>query len=828
MTTRAALVCATPHGGAVVCCVVSCRVAVCCVVLCCVALRGVVVCGPPMVGCAALVFGLPHGRACRIGVRCVVLFGVVCCRGVWPRSWWGVVWWCVAPLMVGPCCVVLFFAALRCILSCCVALSCPGVVCGPPNGRACCLGVWPPARWGVLCWCSVLCCVALCVGSVCGPIMVEHAVFVCPPSWTGVVCCVVLRCNVLCCVALRRVVWWCCVAPLTGGRGVVVCGPFHGGAVLCCVVSLCVAVCCVVLRRVVWWWCVAPLMAGRAALGCDGLCCVALCVVVVFGPRMVGRAVLVCRPPLGWAYCVGVRCVVFCRVVLSVEVCDPRYAAACCVGVWPPSWLGCVALRSVVLCCVVLRVMLVCGPPRGGACCVGVWPPAWWGVLRWGAVSCVVWCCVLWWCVAPLMVGHGVVVCSPPRGGAVLRCVLLCCVAVRCVVLCRVVWRGGVWPHSWWGMLRRCVAPLHGGAWCVWVRCAVLPGVVLCVVVMCGPSHCGACCVEVRCVVLCGVVLCVVVYDLPYGGMCRIGVWSPSWWGCVALCCVVGRWVCCAVWRCAVCGAGVWSPSWWGVPTLVCGIAVSNGIRKGVRYANYGSKNTQLETSNRGMWSEFEVVVGQVGDLTARVDEFNGEEFFRHFPINEIARPQLDLIPQTALDALLSCEAKVQIALESFVVSPEAFWSMFEGCFSSLSLSPCDEVSDLTIGRNRDSLTTFPPVLTILFRLSKDEEDVSSWSEWKGDDGTPHEAVEVSHTSSSSAYHDSLGVDASGKEPVMTGAGDNSPMVSVPRVVHNLPPQLGDSQFSRVHPVFEAMASGKSEFFRRDPIRDVPVKKIFF
>ena len=44
---------------------------------------------------------------------------------------------------------------------------------------------------------------------------------------------------------------------------------------------------------------------------------------------------------------------------------------------------------------------------------------------------------------------------------------------------------------------------------------------------------------------------------------------------------------------------------------------------------------------------------------------------------------------------------------------------------------------------------------------------------------------------------------------------------------HKLPPQFLDSQFLRVHPVFEAMATGKMEFFRRTPIRDVLVEKIF-
>ena len=42
-----------------------------------------------------------------------------------------------------------------------------------------------------------------------------------------------------------------------------------------------------------------------------------------------------------------------------------------------------------------------------------------------------------------------------------------------------------------------------------------------------------------------------------------------------------------------------------------------------------------------------------------------------------------------------------------------------------------------------------------------------------------------------------------------------------------LPPRFLDSQFLRIHPVFEAMATGKTELFRRDPIRDVFVEKIF-
>ena len=243
---------------------------------------------------------------------------------------------------------------------------------------------------------------------------------------------------------------------------------------------------CGVLR-----WCVAPGMVGSAALGCGVLCCVALFVVVVCDPLMVGRAVFVSGPPLGGAWCV---------------------------------LLCCVALRCVVFCCVALcGVVVMCGPPHGGACCVGVWPPAWWGVPRWGAVCCVVWRCVLWWCVAPLMVGRGV----------------LCCVALRCVVLCCVVCRdGGVWPSSWWGVVRwgavccagwRCVS-----LWCmapVWwgvLRWCVAPLMVVRAALVCGPPYGWACCVGVRCVVLCGVVLCVVLCDPPYGGACCVGVWAPS------------------------------------------------------------------------------------------------------------------------------------------------------------------------------------------------------------------------------------------------------------------------------------------------------------
>ena len=109
------------------------------------------------------------------------------------------------------------------------------------------------------------------------------------------------------------------------------------------------------------------------------------------------------------------------RVVL---VRGRRLGGALCGG----AWLAALRWRAVV----------VHGPPHAGACCGGAWPPSWWGALC--------------WCLAPLMVGHAVVVPDPlvvgrvalvrgpPYGGA-------CC--------------DGAWPSSWWsvapGMVERAV-----------------------------------------------------------------------------------------------------------------------------------------------------------------------------------------------------------------------------------------------------------------------------------------------------------------------------------------------------------------------------------
>ena len=111
---------------------------------------------------------------------------------------------------------------------------------------------------------------------------------------------------------------------------------------------------------------------------------------------------------------------------------------------------------------------------------------------------------------------------------------------------------------------------------------------------------------------------------------------------------------------------------------------------------------------------------------------------------------------------------------------------------------------------------------------------MSAWAEWKGDETIPpDETVEVSQILfSSSAYYGSLVEHEKTKAPHLAGGGETRPSVSAPvggceLPSHTLPPQFLDSQFLRVHPVFEPMATGKMDFFRRDPVRDVPVEMIF-
>ena len=206
---RAALVCGPPHGGArcggvwppswwgvLRGCVAPLMVE-----------RGVVLCGPP------------HGGAW--------------CGGVWSPAWWGVLWWRVTPCWWG--------VVLWCVAPLMMGRS--SLVCGPPHGGACCVGVCPPSWRG----CVVLCCVALGCGVLSGfvlrcvvwwwcvaPLMVGRAALVCGPPHGGA-CCVGVRCAVLCrvvcCDGVLPPSWWgcvllCCVASRCG--------------VLCCVALRCV------------------------------------------------------------------------------------------------------------------------------------------------------------------------------------------------------------------------------------------------------------------------------------------------------------------------------------------------------------------------------------------------------------------------------------------------------------------------------------------------------------------------------------------------------------------------------------------------------------
>ena len=76
------------------------------------------------------------------------------------------------------------------------------------------------------------------------------------------------------------------------------------------------------------------------------------------------------------------------------------------------------------------------------------------------------WWGVLRWCETPLLVGR-----------AVLGCGVLCCVA-----LCHVWWRV---PPVWWGVLRWCVAPLMVGLCCVVLCCVAIGCGMLCCVALC-------------------------------------------------------------------------------------------------------------------------------------------------------------------------------------------------------------------------------------------------------------------------------------------------------------------------------------------------------
>ena len=285
----------------------------------------------------------------------------VCCVGLWPLSWWGVLCWCVAPLMVGLAVLLPvgrgggawcgrvwlgLSSSVRLRLRLCRlprrGWCCAGA-CPPPPVGACCVCVWPPPWWGLLCWCLA-------------PPMVGRAALVCGPPHGGA-----------CCVGMWPPSWW---------------------GVLC----WCLPV-AVVLRGLVWWCLAWVDVVYWVGCGCGCVACLA----------GVG-AVLVRAPPPCWGvpfWCVappwwGVLCR---RVRVGVR------------GVEAGSMLGLFCWFAVVSAAVRPALSgvgcLWCLPGRGW-CCAGAWPPPCWGVLCW----CVPprWWGVLRWFVPHLMVGRAVLV----------------------------------------------------------------------------------------------------------------------------------------------------------------------------------------------------------------------------------------------------------------------------------------------------------------------------------------------------------------------------------------------------------------------------------
>ena len=178
MVGRVVLVRAPPPGG------------VCCIGVCPPPWSGVLrwFVAPLMVKRVVLVRGPPRGGACAHGGAC-------CVGACWPR-WWCVMWWCLAWVVV-VCWVAVagvLFAWPALVLCWCVpppllgravfvrgpplgGACCVGAP--PPHGGACCVGWWPPSWWGVLCWCVA-------------PLLVGRAVLV-PArrdggAWFGGVC----------------------------------------------------------------------------------------------------------------------------------------------------------------------------------------------------------------------------------------------------------------------------------------------------------------------------------------------------------------------------------------------------------------------------------------------------------------------------------------------------------------------------------------------------------------------------------------------------------------------------------------------------------------
>ena len=396
------------------------------------------------------------GRAVLV---CAPPHGGACCVGLWSPSWWGVLCWCVPPSWWGVLCRCVppppWFGVLRWFVAPLV-VGRAALVRGPPLGRACRVGACPPRSWCVV-WGVVICSVGCGRGCVVGLARVG-VVLVCAPSPVG---------------ACRVCAW-----------------PPPGWGVLCRRVR--VSVRGVVAGCMPGWFCwfavvsaaVQPALSGVGCLWCQpgrGWCSASACSPPCWGvpclcvpPPLVGRAVLVRGPPLAGTCCVGGRLL---RWWCSVWVVVGLWLWLCC-------WLGW------GWCCAG-----ACPPPCWGVSCLCVAPP-WWGVLRrrFGvSVRGVVdgwmpgWFC--WFAVVsaaarPALSGVGYLCCLPGRGW----------------------WCAGACPPPWWGVLRWVVAPLMVGR-------AVL------------------------------------VHAPPLAGVCCVGARLPRWW------CLV--WVIVACWVGCGCGCVV-------------------------------------------------------------------------------------------------------------------------------------------------------------------------------------------------------------------------------------------------------------------------------
>ena len=210
----------------------------------------------------------------RTVLVCAPPHGGACCVGMWPPPWWGVLRWFVVPLLVGRAVLVRAPLMVGRVVSACAP---------PPRGGACCVGVCPPPGVGRAALASELLVVgraALVLGL---PLGRACRVGACPPrSWCvvwGVVICSV-GCGHRCVVGLAGV--GVCPLPCWGVQCLCVAPPWWG--VLCR--RFRVSVRGVVAGWMPGWFCwfavvcaaVRPALSGVGCLWCwPGRGCVVVC-----------------------------------------------------------------------------------------------------------------------------------------------------------------------------------------------------------------------------------------------------------------------------------------------------------------------------------------------------------------------------------------------------------------------------------------------------------------------------------------------------------------------------------------------------------------------